>query len=142
MAKKPLRPGRLELQLTYPQTNQPHPKADKSGRFVSLRIRDDTSGQIIAEVDLSGEELMHLLGTMSVTTDAEIGTRLDRVGKRLEISTVQLGYVSATDPEAWQAKVDAAAAEYTDAWEVVEGRRHNTGTMLHLARWVDVDEEK
>lgn len=136
-----MNPARLEIQLSYPTTSDhQHPKADASGRYVSLRITDSDSGQILAEVELSGVEFTAMLAASYVHADRGfVGQRLDRVGKTYQHDVIHLGYIPHT--KEGEAKVAAECAKYTDAWEVVEPRRHNTGTAIHLARWAEKNEK-
>ncbi len=124
------------VQLSYPTTNRPGGKTDAAGRYVSLRIKDDVSGQILVDLDLSAEEWTQILACegIPIREGAATGEHLERIGKRMVHDQIPLGFNPS--PEAAQAAVDKALA---DGWETAQVERRNFGSVVVTRKWVDQD---
>lgn len=106
---------------------------------IHLQIEDETSGTLLAELDLSGERIWDLLRGTSFNTQAVISTDLDRVGLTMESEIVvapkdKISHVSYD--QALEAAVHWAKFNYPE-WTTYDARRQSGGQVsVIMRRWV------
>lgn len=130
---------RMSARLTYPISNvrEPH-------RYASIRIEDEDSGLMIAEVDLNPDQLFALMANSTAYGEGRANTQGQRFGLRRVTQTVHLdrkewglGYGADENHNAVQANMKVLRDE---GWEVVRyesvhGRHH-----IQCVKWVPIDE--
>lgn len=125
----------LRIMMTTVTTN-----VGPNRRYTSIRITDDTSGQMIAEVSIQPDQLINLLGNSEAEASGRVGTHVHRWGKehRHEERRItaedgsRLGYGDQPDHPRVKAAIEQAHA---DGWESVT-YRHSHGThSIMCRRW-------
>lgn len=124
---------KMSIQLSYPQTNSDE-YPDTHGKYVNLRLEDEESGLVVADIDLSAQQWMLAQSTAFVHVQAQVPVDLTRVGKRREVQTEKLGYVA---PEDAERVADAHRA--AGHWDVVTTGSRQGGRYVELVRWVDIE---
>lgn len=125
------------VRLSYPVTNMPNGKTTNDGRYAELLIEDGASGETLARIDLSPQELMRIMGSeiVRVSDGAMTDDHLDRVGKKRVTDTVHLGYrqLGFADPQVKAAVADALAL----GWDEATPHRNRDGWQVTCRKWVD-----
>ncbi len=109
---------------------------------VQLRIEDYTSGELLAQVDLTAGQWLALTNGTVRTLTGFVSPHLDRVGKQQRVRSFDVPR-EVTPYGLTREEQEAAARQWTSRWttpgddEVVEVRRTNRGWSVTLRSWVD-----
>jgi hypothetical protein len=111
-------------------------------RYVMLRITDDTSGQMIAEVNIRPKDLIDFMGNSDTKAEGRVGTATHRWGKVHEHEQrkitmpdgSRIGYGEQREHPAVLAAIEQAHA---DGWETTDYRFSHGNHSLVCRRWVD-----
>ena len=131
------RPGEAIIALGFTTTNQAGPKVT-DGRYVTLRITDGTSWEILVDVQLSAAEFMRMISgeTIRVTDGVMFTEHPGRIG--LVKETEELRFARDVADAEVQAEYEAAAQAIDDGvsdWDEVSIGKHSYGKSLHFRRW-------
>lgn len=97
-----------------------------STNTVTLRVEDYASGEVLADIDLTGEQLVSLLRGSTMTVDSKHTAHPERIGLQVKAETVTIPREAITT---WKREEARAQAE---AW--VE--EHLPELPAHDQRWV------
>lgn len=130
---------RLSARLSYPTSNVRDPD-----HYATIRIEDEDSRQIVAEIELDPGELFKLMANRTAHGTGYATGMSDRLGRRMVTEMVHLDrkewgleYNSSVDHPAIRANMKA----YRDAgWEIVEYRTAHGQHRLLCTKWEDRDE--
>lgn len=109
-----------------------------------LGVQDAASGEMLAQIQLSPEDLWRLLKGGSIQIDGRSTDHLDRIGKRMMVDTVNVprditDTVSSRDRDRegrLKAAVDWASVTHPN-WDAYQAHHTNTGTVrIVLRKWV------
>jgi hypothetical protein len=129
---------RMSARLTYPTINvrEPH-------RYASIRIEDEDSGLMIAEIDLSPDQLFALMANSTAYGEGRANTVGRRFGRQRVVHTVTLDrkewgldHLSDESHPAVQANLKTLRDEGWEAlrYEVSHGRHR-----IQCVKWVDAE---
>jgi hypothetical protein len=124
------KPGDVEITISHGTSNQP------PYRQVHLEITERISGQRLIDVALTSEQFGILLGSSAVYASADLPPHPERIGKRMEVDTqdVGVGYVARGEAVA---QAETIGQAYRDGgWDSVQTRRTNRGMNITARRWV------
>lgn len=109
--------------------------------YVSLRVEDDASGEVLVDVEIPAGRWWRLCQGTIQHHDAFVSPHLDRVGKKLETKVVDLGRDWSRDQEPEARDVYRAVTEQLpEEWHDYEShsvRNTNHGWEAVVRRWID-----
>lgn len=136
--------GEVQIRVGIPSPN------GQGDWTVTLEAQDSASRETLFVMELTPADWLQVQRGLVHRQEAFVGTRLGRVGKRMEVESVRipreaLAGVSYGDEEAKAAKRWAEGfCSGPDAPWAAEGgpeewstTRHNYGWGVHMRRWVD-----
>lgn len=103
--------------------------------YVNLRIEDEASGTVLVDTEIEAGRWWRLMQSASQAHPAFVSAHLDRVGKRMENTSVGLGRLKGRE----DAEAAWAAMDRPDDWadfDSIDFRRTNAGWVAILRRWV------
>jgi len=104
--------------------------------YVNLRVEDAASGTVLVDVEIPAGQWWRLMQSSVQTHPAFISRNLDRVGKRMENTSVSLGRVK-DEAEAAAVWDEMPNPDGWDLFDTKEFRRTNMGWTVLLRRWVE-----
>lgn len=130
---------RMSARLRYPTSNVREPN-----RYASIRIEDEDSGLLIAEVELNPDQLFALMANSTAYGEGRANTVGRRFGLRRVTQTVHLdrkewglGYGADENHNAVQANMKVLRDE---GWEVVRYESARGRHRIQCVKWVPIDE--
>ena len=126
---------RMSARLSYPTSNVREPN-----RYASIRIEDEDSGLLIAEIDLNPDQLFALMANSTAYGEGRANTVGRRFGLRRVTQTVHLdrkewglGYGTDETHNAVQANMTVLRDE---GWEVVRYESSHGRHYIQCVKWV------
>lgn len=122
----------MSLHLTYPITNKPEALSvgHVHGKYATLRLTDEASGMVVAEIDLGPAELLQLMSSSEARVNVQLTAHPERIGMEMEHDQIKLGYVS--EAAAAEAELNYRA---TGEWDYVATRSRQGGIWVEMRRW-------
>ena len=127
----------LSVLLTTVTSNTgPHP------RYTAIRVTDETSGQLVLELEIPPDQLVHLLGNSQAKATGRLNVNTHRIGEEhhYEFRTIDVPRNDSAKGS-WGEQPDhpavVAAREqaHADGWEVAEYRYSHGKHSLVCRRW-------
>lgn len=130
---------RMSARLTYPTSNVREPN-----RYASIRIEDEDSGLLIAEIDLNPDQLFALMANSTAYGEGRANTVGRRFGLRRVTASVTLdrakwGLDYRTD-ESHPAIQENMKRLREEGWEVVRYESAHGRHRIQCVKWVPIDE--
>lgn len=122
----------MTLHMTYPVTNKPEELGvgHVYGKYAALRLTDEASSMVVAEIELGPAELLQLMSSSEARVTVQLTENPERIGMEMEHKSVKLGYV--TDAAAAEAELNYRA---TGEWDHVAARTRQGGWWVEMRRW-------
>lgn len=112
--------------------------------YVELEVRDETSGELLVRTQIPAGRWWRLCQGSVQHHDAMVSPHLDRVGKKLETTTVRFGREWTRDQQPEERDIYRAVSEQKPGWEDYQSasvRYDRDGWMAVVRRWVEPDDE-
>jgi hypothetical protein len=128
---------RLSALMTYPRSNTRQPD-----HYASLRITDEDSGQVVAQIDLNPDQLFNLMANSMAYGEGLANTNAHRFGLHYDHMTVHLdrkewGLEYNSDETHPAIRAHLTTLREVEGWEVVTYESKRGQHYIHCARWVD-----
>lgn len=127
---------RMSARLTYPTSNVREPN-----RYASIRIEDEDSGLLIAEVDLNPDQLFALMANSTAYGEGRANTAGKRFGLKRVTQTVfldrqkwNLHYLADETHPSVQENLKALREE---GWEVLRYEVSHGKHRIQCVKWVE-----
>ncbi len=144
----PTRDGTTPFRVEFINSARYNSKLQDDERYVQITIEDGTSGEILAQIQLSAEQFTQLLTNTSIRVDGFHTPHLDRIGKKMQVESFRVPKaMEATLPKSDRsgADYDAPARKFLqdwvndlpDAqdWDQASPSHHNYGWSITRRRW-------
>lgn len=133
--KQPLK--HLTVMMTTVTTNDP----GYPSRYTMLRIADETSGQVIAEIEVMPDQLINLYGSGQAKAAGWINDAVHRFGRVHRWTTYKIEGIEGYGAKPEHHRVLAAIAQaQDDGWETWDYRFSHGKHELVCRKWIDPED--
>jgi hypothetical protein len=110
-------------------------------RYMMLRLADDTSGQVIAEIEIMPDELINFYGSGQAKAAGWLNDQVHRLGRLHRWYTYKITGIEGYGAQPEHHRVLAAIAQARDdGWETWDYRFSHGKHELVVRKWIDPED--